>query len=91
MARSIRPRFTSPFALLRAQGYAGGTVRERIVALLREHPEGLTPAEMASQSTDVVTAVLDAAGIKGLTSFSPNSGFTVGVTYQTPSVFAPVK
>src|SRR5215211_287894 len=33
----------------------------------------------------------DFAGIKALTSFSPNSGFTVGVTYDTPSVFAPVK
>jgi hypothetical protein len=33
----------------------------------------------------------DLAGIKGLTSFSPNSGFTVGVTYDTPSLFAPVK
>lgn len=28
----------------------------------------------------------DFAGIKGLTSFSPNSGFTIGVTYDTPSV-----
>jgi hypothetical protein len=33
----------------------------------------------------------DFAGIKGLTSFSPNSGFTVGVTYDTPSVFSTVK
>lgn len=33
----------------------------------------------------------DFAGIKGLTSFSPNSGFTVGITYDTPAVFAPVK
>jgi hypothetical protein len=33
----------------------------------------------------------DFAGIKGLTGFSPNSGFTVGVTYDTPAVFAPVK
>ncbi len=33
----------------------------------------------------------DFAGIKGLTSFSPNSGFTIGVTYDTPSVFAPVR
>ena len=33
----------------------------------------------------------DFAGIKGLTNFSPNSGFTVGVTYDTPPVFAPVK
>jgi hypothetical protein len=33
----------------------------------------------------------DFAGIKGLTSFSPNSGFTFGVTYDTPNIFAPVK
>ena len=29
----------------------------------------------------------DAAGIKGLTEFSPRSGVTFGVTYDTPSVF----
>ena len=33
----------------------------------------------------------DFAGIKGLTSFTHNSGFTVGVTYDTPSLFAPAK
>lgn len=33
----------------------------------------------------------DFAGIKGLTRFSPDSGFTVGVTYDTPSIFAPAK
>jgi hypothetical protein len=33
----------------------------------------------------------DFAGIKGLTDFSPNSGFTVGVTYDSPAVFAPIK
>lgn len=33
----------------------------------------------------------DFAGIKGLTSFSPNSGVTIGVTYDTRSVFAPAK
>src|SRR5690242_9175546 len=33
----------------------------------------------------------DFAGIKGLTSFSPNTGFTVGVTYDTPAIFAPVR
>ena len=32
----------------------------------------------------------DAAGIKGLTEFSPRSGVTFGVTYDTPSVFKPV-
>jgi hypothetical protein len=33
----------------------------------------------------------DAAGIKGLTNFSPRSGVTFGITYDTPTVFAPVK
>ena len=33
----------------------------------------------------------DFAGIKGLTNFTHNSGVTVGVTYDTPSVFAPAK
>lgn len=33
----------------------------------------------------------DVAGIKGLTSTSPRSGVTVGVTYDTPSIFTPAK
>ena len=33
----------------------------------------------------------DAAGIKGLTDFSPRSGVTFGVTYDTPAVFTPAK
>ncbi len=33
----------------------------------------------------------DFAGIKGLSSFSPKSGVTVGVTYDSPSIFAPAK
>jgi hypothetical protein len=33
----------------------------------------------------------DAAGIKGITDFSPRSGITFGVTYDTPTVFAPAK
>jgi len=33
----------------------------------------------------------DVAGIKGLTSFSPNSGITIGVTYDSPVIFAPPK
>ena len=33
----------------------------------------------------------DFAGIKGLTDFTHNSGVTVGVTYDTPSIFAPAK
>jgi hypothetical protein len=33
----------------------------------------------------------DLAGIKGIGSFSPRSGVTVGVTYDTPSIFTPPK
>lgn len=33
----------------------------------------------------------DFAGIKGLTNFTHNSGVTIGVTYDTPSVFLPAK
>jgi len=33
----------------------------------------------------------DFAGIKGLTRFTHNSGVTVGVTYDTPSIFTPTK
>ena len=33
----------------------------------------------------------DFAGIKGLTRLSPRSGITVGVTYDTPSIFTPTK
>ena len=33
----------------------------------------------------------DFAGIKGLTKYSPRSGVTVGVTYDTPSIFKPAK
>jgi hypothetical protein len=33
----------------------------------------------------------DFAGIKGLTKLSPRSGLTVGVTYDTPSIFTPAK
>ncbi|HYW70243.1 MAG TPA: hypothetical protein VE961_04370 [Pyrinomonadaceae bacterium] len=33
----------------------------------------------------------DFAGVAGLTRFSPRSGVTVGVTYDTPSIFTPAK
>jgi len=33
----------------------------------------------------------DAAAILGLTKFSPRSGVTFGVTYETPAIFAPAK
>lgn len=33
----------------------------------------------------------DFAGVAGLTNFSPRSGVTFGVTYDTPSIFTPVR
>jgi len=33
----------------------------------------------------------DFAGIKGLTRFTHDTGVTIGVTYDTPSIFAPAK
>jgi len=33
----------------------------------------------------------DAAGVVGLTHFSPRSGIIFGVTYQTPNIFTPAK
>jgi hypothetical protein len=33
----------------------------------------------------------DFAAIKGLTSFTHNSGVTIGVTYDTPAIFSPAK
>jgi len=33
----------------------------------------------------------DLAGIKGLGKFSPKSGVTVGVTYDSPSIFKPAQ
>jgi hypothetical protein len=33
----------------------------------------------------------DVAGIAGLSKFSPRSGVTFGVTYDSPSIFTPAK
>lgn len=56
-------------------------------------PLGTESQAQARLGMQVRTAGLrfDFAGIKGLTSFSPNSGVTVGVTYDSPVIFAPVK
>ena len=56
-------------------------------------PLGTESQAQARLGMQVRTAGLrfDFAGIKGLTSFSPNSGVTVGVTYDSPSIFTPVK
>jgi hypothetical protein len=56
-------------------------------------PLGTEPLAEARLGVQVKTSGLrfDFAGIAGLTDFSPRSGVTFGVTYDTPSVFAPVK
>ena len=56
-------------------------------------PLGTEPLSEARLGLQVRGAGLrfDFAGIKGLTDFSPRSGITFGVTYDTPTVFAPVK
>jgi len=56
-------------------------------------PLGTEPLSEFRLGVQVKAAGLrfDAAGIKGLTDFSPRSGVTFGVTYDTPTVFAPAK
>ena len=56
-------------------------------------PLGTEPLSEARLGLQVRGAGLrfDFAGIKGLTEFSPRSGVTFGVTYDTPSVFTPAK
>ena len=56
-------------------------------------PLGTESLSQARLGLQVKTAGLrfDFAGIAGLTRFSPRSGVTVGVTYDSPTVFAPAK
>ena len=49
-------------------------------------PIGLVGAAVRAQDDQGLFA-----GVKGLTKFSPRSGVTVGVTYDTPSIFKPAK
>jgi hypothetical protein len=56
-------------------------------------PLGTEPLSEARIGMQIKASGLrfDFAGIAGLTDFSPRSGVTFGVTYDTPIVFAPVK
>lgn len=56
-------------------------------------PLGTEPQSEARLGLQIKTSGLrfDFAGIKGLTDFSPRTGVTFGVTYDTGSVFAPAK
>lgn len=56
-------------------------------------PLGTEPLSEARLGLQIKTSGLrfDFAGIKGLTDFSPRTGITFGVTYDTGSVFTPAK
>jgi hypothetical protein len=56
-------------------------------------PLGTESQSMARLGMQVKASGLkfDVAGVAGLTKFSPRSGVVVGVTYDSPSVFTPVK
>lgn len=56
-------------------------------------PLGTEPYSEFRLGTQIKASGLrfDVAGIAGLTKFSPRSGITFGVTYDTPSIFTPVK
>ncbi len=56
-------------------------------------PLGTEPYSEFRLGAQIKTSGLrfDVAGIAGLTKFSPRSGITFGVTYDTPTVFTPVK
>ncbi len=56
-------------------------------------PLGTEPLSEARLGLQIKASGLrfDFAGIAGLTDFSPRSGVTFGVTYDTPTIFAPVK
>jgi hypothetical protein len=56
-------------------------------------PLGTEPQSEARIGMQIKASGLrfDFAGIAGLTDFSPRSGVTFGVTYDTPVVFAPVR
>jgi hypothetical protein len=56
-------------------------------------PLGTEPLSEARVGLQVKASGLrfDFAGIKGLTDFSPHSGVTFGVTYDSPPIFTPAK
>ncbi|MBA3320877.1 MAG: hypothetical protein H0T45_05450 [Pyrinomonadaceae bacterium] len=56
-------------------------------------PFGTEPLSEARLGLQVKSSGLrfDVAGIAGLTDFSPRTGLTFGVTYDSPSLFTPVK
>lgn len=70
-----------------------GEVNGRANTRSGQAPFGTEPQGEARLGLQVRASNLrfDVAGIAGLTDFSPRSGVTFGVTYDTPTVFAPAK
>lgn len=70
-----------------------GEVNGRANTRTGRAPLGTEPLSEARLGLQIKASGLrfDFAGIAGLTDFSPRSGVTFGVTYDTPNVFVPVK
>lgn len=70
-----------------------GEVNGRANTRTGDAPLGTEAQSQARLGLQIRSAGLrfDVAGIAGLTRFSPRSGVTFGVTYDTPSVFTPAK
>lgn len=70
-----------------------GEVNGRANTRSGDAPLGTEPQSQARLGAQIRTAGLrfDVAGIAGLTKFSPRTGVTFGVTYDTPTVFTPAK
>ena len=78
---------------LNSQINLAGEINGRANTRSGSAPLGTEPLSEARLGVQVKASGLrfDFAGIKGLTDFSPRSGVTFGVTYDSPSVFTPVK
>jgi len=78
---------------LNRQINVAGEVNGRANTRRGRAPLGTEPLSEARLGLQVKASGLrfDFAGVAGLTDFSPRSGVTFGVTYDTPSVFTPVK
>ncbi len=70
-----------------------GEINGRANTRGRRAPLGTESQSEARLGVQIKTSGLrfDFAGIAGLTEFSPRTGLTFGVTYDTPSVFTPAK
>ncbi|CAN5156443.1 MAG: hypothetical protein ACR2GW_01810 [Pyrinomonadaceae bacterium] len=78
---------------LNSQINLAGEINGRANTRQGRAPIGTEPLSEARLGLQVKTSGLrfDFAGIAGLTDFSPRTGLTFGVTYDSPALFTPVK